>query len=203
MKNLLTHFILDEPAGFQWMNMPTECSTVGDDLCVVPLPHSDFYCAPDDSRTTLNAVFLYTRIGGDFIARVHVRPDFSDKWNAAGIMAYADDDTWVKLCFERTDNGSTVIVSVVTRGGLSDDANGIKVDQASAWLQVSRSGHIFALHQSTDGETFDLVRHFYLKAEFMLSVGLLAQCPTAESARHHFDFMGLSEHTPADLRSGW
>lgn len=202
MRNLLDHFLRNEPAGFQWMNKPPACVEANGSLCVVPPPRSDFYCASDGSRSGHGAGFLYARVTGDFVARVRVRPDLSDTWNAAGVMAYVDGGNWARLGFERTDGGRAAVVSVVTRDGASDDANGPFREEEGLWLQLLRRGCVFSMHWSPDGESFERVRLFRLNAPFMLSLGLIAQCPCAQSARHRFDYLSVAERTPADLRAG-
>jgi regulation of enolase protein 1 (concanavalin A-like superfamily) len=193
MKNLLEYFLRDEPAGFRWAAMPATCTDTDGSLCVVPPPHSDFICEPGTGRKKLDASILETRIGGDFIARARVRPDFSSPGNAAGILIYSDDDNWARVCFERDEQGRAAVTTVVTRDGVSDIASAPAAEDESVWLQLIRCGPLFDMQRSGDGMAFERIRRFSTAAPFMLSLGLVVLCPNAAQASHHFDFWGLME----------
>ena len=112
---------------------------------------TDFFIDPAGGPAKGNAPFLYREVIGDMTMSVKVTPGFTETYDAGGLFIMADADVWVKLAFEQTDLGHTAVVSVVTNR-LSDDANGLPLHDAYAWLQVVRKGKVFAMYYSPDGE---------------------------------------------------
>jgi len=90
---------------------------------------------------------------------------------------------------------------VVTRG-LSDDANGVNVTVPEVWLQMARSGNVFALHYSLDGSQFRMVRLFHLDVPAAIKVGIVAQCPVGPGTTIDFLHLSIEQRTPQNLRSG-
>src|SRR5215208_8100849 len=121
----------------------------------------DYFRDPAGVHVKDAAPYLWKHVTGDFVARAHIRPSFETTWDSGVILVRHDPQNWAKVCFEKTDFGTTAVVSVVTRG-LSDDANGADVTVPDLWLQVARSANVFALHYSLDGENFRMVRVFNL-----------------------------------------
>ena len=128
---------------FQWMN-PSELRREADAYILYAPPGTDFFYnngSVNEEGITPgsmhNAPFYYTEIAGDFVLRVKVRHAFQDMYDSASLMVMADMDNWAKACFELTDFGTHAVVSVVTRNGESDDANGCNVGGNSVWLQIS------------------------------------------------------------------
>ena len=115
-------------------------------------------------------------------------------------MLWHDERTWAKLALELSPQGEPMVVSVVTRG-TSDDCNSRVVAGNSLWLRIARIGAAHAFHASSDGERWDLVRHFSLD-EPQLELGFEAQSPTGEGCRAVFSDVRLEARTLADLRSG-
>ena len=112
--------------------------------------------------------------------------DFAARFDAGALLLYVDDGSWAKLCFEYAPLKVPTVVSVVTRG-LSDDCNSYPVEGNSTWLRIARRGGAFAFHSSTDGESWQLVRHFALAPAAEIAVGFLAQSPEGEGCTATFD----------------
>lgn len=160
-----------------WDNPPEAWQTLPEGgIRVTTGAKTDFFVDPAGKLTNDSAAFLWTAVNGDFVARAHVRPQFLSTYDAGVLMVRHDKDTWAKLCFEKTDFGTTAAVSVVTRT-VSDDANGVDLDAESLWLQMARAGNVFALHYSLDGKTWRMVRLFRLDVPPTVRVGVVAQCP--------------------------
>jgi len=94
-----------------------------------------------------------------------------------------------------------MVVSVVTRD-LSDDCNSAVVGADHVWLRVSRIGAAFAFHSSSDGATWNLVRHFALPPTDELLVGFEAQSPLGEGCTASFTEVDYAMQRLPDLRSG-
>ena len=82
--------------------------------------------------------FSGREVEGDFVLRVKVSHGFKDIYDSASVMVMVDLQNWAKACFEKTDFGTHAAVSVVTKRGESDDANGCNLEGSTAWLKVCR-----------------------------------------------------------------
>ncbi len=179
------------------------------DAVVADAPaRTDLYVNPagetsDDAESLLNApTLLGTPPAGDFRLSARVTVDFRAQFDAGVLLLWQDRTTWAKLCFEYSPAAEPMVVSVVTRG-VSDDANAFTVDDRSVWLRVARVDGVYALHASTDGDRWTLVRVFGLGgAVDEHQVGLEAQSPTGEGCTVRFDQVRFSAERLADLRDG-
>jgi regulation of enolase protein 1 (concanavalin A-like superfamily) len=149
----------------------------------------------------LNAPALLGEVTGDFMFSARVEVEFTATFDAGVLVVHADDESWAKLCLERTPDGEGMLVSVVTRGA-SDDCNSTVVDGNAAWLRISRLGPAFAFHASVDGTSWSLLRHFALPAAETLAVGFLAQSPLGAGCCASFDSIRFEPRRLDDLRDG-
>lgn len=167
-------------------------------------PRTDLFVDPGGSEPTLNAD---RQVGpppaGPFQLSARVRVDFAGTYDAGALLAWVDEATWAKLCFERSPQGEAMAVSVVTRG-LSDDANSFTVPPGDPlWLRISRLGPNWAFHASLDGAHWAFVRHFALgEGAAPVQVGFVAQSPMGEGCAVSFDKIAFVPEPLADLRSG-
>lgn len=195
-----------EFTSFKWLN-ESEIITKEDEIAIYAPARTDYFNNPVPENGKLlkpqeNAPFYYKEIEGDFVIKVKVRPDFKTTYDAACIMVIKDEKTWAKAAFEKSDFGTTAVVSVVTNY-VSDDANGCNVNMDSVWLQVARVGNNFAIHYSLDGEKFDMVRLFTLPVENTVKVGIEAQCPMGEGGYRYFTNLTIERKTITNLRAGF
>ena len=179
----------------QWTPLPER------GLRVVVPPMTDYFRDPTGAYIKDNGPYLWRQVSGDFVARIHVRPAFTGRYDAGGILVRHDEEQWAKLCFESTDFGTTAAVSVVTRG-LSDDANGVDLTVPDLWLQVCRAGETFGMQYALDGATWRMVRQFQLPLPRTVRVGLLAQSPGDTGTFVDFAWFSVESRTAADTRSG-
>ena len=127
---------------------------------------------------------------------------FNDTYDSASLMVMVDLQNWAKACFEKTDFGTHAAVSVVTKRGESDDANGCNLEGNAAWLRVCRVDNTFSFHYSTDGERFYMMRFFSLPAGKSVKVGLLAQAPVGNGGLRVYEDMTLEAKTVKNIRFG-
>ena len=193
---------------FKWLN-ESKIIQKGTRFEIMAAPQSDFFCnngsASEEGITPeslCNAPFYYTEYEGDFVLKVKVSHDFKDTYDSASIMVMVDLQNWAKVCFEKTDFGTHAAVSVVTKRGESDDANGCNLDGNTAWLKVCRVGNSFSFHYSTDGEQFYMMRFFSLPAEKCVKIGLLAQAPIGNGGPRIYEDLVLEGKTVKNIRSG-
>lgn len=193
---------------FQWMNQ-SEIRKTGSRIEIMATPQSDFFCnsgsAAEEGITPeslCNAPYYYTEVEGDFVLQAKVSHDFRDIYDSASVMVMVDLQNWAKACFEQTDFGTHAAVSVVTKHGESDDANGCNLEGNTAWLRVCRVGRTFSFHYSVDGEHFYMMRFFSLPVEKTVKVGLLAQAPTGNGGVRVYEDFSLESRTVKNIRYG-
>ena len=193
---------------FQWMN-ESEIRTEGKRIEIMATPQSDFFCnngsASEEGITPeslSNAPYYYTLAEGDFVLQVKVSHAFKDTYDSASVMVMADQQNWAKACFEKTDFGTHAAVSVVTKRGESDDANGCNLDCDTAWLRVCRVANTFSFLYSVDGEHFYMMRFFSLPAQKTVRVGLLAQAPVGNGGVRVYEDLTLENRTVRNIRFG-
>lgn len=205
MINLLQSLFSDQTSlpALQWTHPPLKLERLaGDGLRVWTPGRVDYFQDPAEKMPPAdNAPFLWLPVRGDFVAQAHVKPSFITTWDAGTLMARGDSQHWAKLCYEKTDLGTTAAVSVVTKG-VSDDANGVDLTTPDLWLQMVRVGNMFGLHYALDGQHWRMVRVFRLLLPTTVQVGLVAQCPAGPGAVIDFLSFTVQPVTVSDLRAG-
>ena len=193
---------------FQWMNQ-SEIRKEGTRIEIMATPQSDFFCNSGSvneegitPESLSNAPYYFTEVEGDFVLRVKVSHAFRDIYDSASVMVMVDLQNWAKACVEQTDFGTHAAVSVVTKRGESDDANGCNLEGNTAWLKVCRVNNTFSFHYSTDGEHFYMMRFFSLPVEKNVKVGLLAQAPTGNGGVRVYEDLTLENKTVKNIRYG-
>lgn len=193
---------------FHWLN-ESSIKKEGTRIEILATPQSDFFCNNGSSseegitpESLCNAPYYYTEFEGDFVLKVRVSHDFKDTYDSASVMVMADAMNWGKACFEKTDFGTHAAVSVVTKRGESDDANGCNLEGNTAWLKVCRAGNNFSFLYSTDGEQFYMMRFFSLPADRTVRVGLLAQAPVGQGGPRVYEDLSLESKTVKNIRFG-
>ena len=201
-QNILKGISEEHMGGLQWVNEPAEYSIRNGELFVTATKGTDFFINPEDLNNSASAALLFKEVTGDFVAITCVSPDLSSVWNAGGLLVLIDDENWIKFVFEYSDATGPSIVTVTTRG-VSDDANGIRLTEHSKiWLKLVRKGNIYAMHWSEDGITYKMARLSAMSPADSVKIGLEAQCPVGESARHTFQHFSIESKTVQDLRKG-
>ncbi|HEY4392164.1 MAG TPA: DUF1349 domain-containing protein [Paenibacillus sp.] len=185
-----------------WLN-ESQLEMNGNLLQISAPGRTDYFINPESGDVKNNAPFLYANVQGDFLLRAKVRHDFISTFDGAAlfIMDSEREDCWAKLCYEYTDLNTYAVVSVVTNG-VSDDANGQNLTDKNVWLQIGRKGDAFAMHYSTDGSHYQMVRVFNLKASDTFKVGLVSQSPTGEGLISDFLDVQLEQVTMESIRAG-
>ncbi len=184
----------------QWY-IEGERKEIEDGFAIHALAEKDFFVAPDTGDVYANAAFGYVEVEGDFVLRAKVSLKMESVYDAAVLLALENDTRWAKACFENTDLGYPAIVTVMT-DGRSDDANGVKIEGDSIWMQLTRKNDEFAVHYSFDGEKFEMARYCWLPLAKTLKVGVEAQSPTGQGGWRYFQHVTLERKTVSDIRGG-
>ena len=69
-------------------------------------------------------------------------------------------------------------------------------------MRIAKTGPTYAFHASTDGTTWQFVRHFELAGDPQPQVGFLAQSPTGQGCSVRFSDIRFDEAALTDLRDG-
>ncbi len=194
---------------FKWIN-EGEIRIEGERIIMKAPELTDFFCGGETTskegilpKSLCNAPYYYTEIEGDFVLRVKVSHAFAETYDSASVMVFQDMKNWAKCCFELTDFGTHAAVSVVTKNGESDDANGCNIEgQNYMWLKVCRVGRAFSFHYSLDGDHFYMMRYFLLPESKTVKVGLLAQAPSGSGGERIYENLSIEHKTVKNIRTG-
>jgi uncharacterized protein len=189
------------PFELAWQTPPERWDLADEILTVRAGARTDLFIDPSGGPAVRSAPRLLGKSAGDFLLSALVAVDFAARFDAGALLLYADDDRWAKLCLEYSPRAEPTVVSVVTRG-LSDDCNSYPVGDDGTWLRIVRLGGAFAFHASTDGESWNLIRHFALGQTGEIAVGFLAQSPEGEGCTATFATIRHRHGLLGDLRSG-
>jgi uncharacterized protein len=190
------------PMSLAWQVPPSRWSVADDaTLTIVAGAQTDLFVDPQGAPAVLNAPRLLGELSGDFLLSARVTVAFAATFDAGVLLLYASERSWAKLCFEYSPQRQPMVVSVVTRG-VSDDCNSFVLEGNQVWLRVARLGRAFAFHASTDGATWQLVRHFALEPGDAIAAGFSAQSPTGDGCTATFADVHFTPGRLADLRSG-
>lgn len=169
-------------------------------------PGADMFLDPAGTGTgsAAEAERFVAEVRGDFLFSAFVSPVFTTDFDSGVLLGYLDPLNWFKICAELDTAGITRVVSVVTRDGASDDCDSSPMDGAGVFLRIARLGAAFALHSSTDGERWSMVRYFSMgsAAPDTIKVGLLAQSPSGAGTKAEFSRLSFSTRTLAAVRDG-
>jgi regulation of enolase protein 1 (concanavalin A-like superfamily) len=165
---------------------------------------ADMFLDPAGVDTAPTAERFVNAIQGDFQLRAHVEVDFVSDHDSGVLLGFIDDENWFKICAELDPDGTHRVVSVVTRGGVSDDSNSWAMPDSGIHLRISRTGDAFAMHASADGTVWSMIRYFSMGAPAPASVkvGLLAQSPTGDGTSARFSEIAFTREPLAGVRSG-
>ena len=188
------------PDSLHWKNEPVGWNVAFETLTIIAGAQTDWFNAPDGSITKGNApIAVFTPPDEQFTLRARVSVDFMATFDAAVLFVYERHDSWAKLCFEYSPQGSPMVVSVVTKG-TSDDCNSVPIESSSIYLRVMRDKQAFAFHYSLDGRLWSLVRYFSLGALSQLQMGLSSQAPTGDQCSATFSEVEYRQGALKDIR---
>lgn len=193
---------------FKWINESR--LDMGENQIRIYAPaKSDFFCnngaVSEDGITPeslCNAPFYFTEITGDFVLKVKVSHEFKDTYDSSSLMVMEDMDNWAKSCFEKTDFDTHAVVSVITKNGMSDDANGSNIAGNIVWLKICRVANSYAFHYSADGINYYMTRFFNLSGKKTVKVGLLAQAPQGNGGMRVYEDFSIEKKTVKNIRFG-
>ncbi len=117
-------------------------------------------------------------------------------------MVMEDNDNWAKSCFEKTDFDTHAAVSVVTKNGASDDANGCNITGNTVWLRICRVNNSYSFLYSENGINYYMTRFFNLSGKETVKVGLLAQAPQGKGGIRIYENLSIVPKIVKNIRAG-
>jgi regulation of enolase protein 1 (concanavalin A-like superfamily) len=185
-----------------WLHEPATAAVADGQLSLTAGARTDWVTSPLTADRFLNAPALVFAAAGEYVLSARVAVSFAGTFDAGVLVAYQDEQTWAKLCFEYSPQGRPMVVSVVTRGQ-SDDCNSVELDRDWVYLRLARTGAAFVLHYSLDGTYWHFVRLFALgQAGAPTKTGFLAQSPFGEGVTVRFSELSYEQRLIGDIRSG-
>lgn len=178
------------PGPLQWQHAPAEWHIEqGRSLVITAGKQTDWFSSPfDGSDRPDNSPRLLFFPAEDFALSAKVTVDFATQWDGGCLVLYQNDQTWAKLCVEKTIEQHPAIVSVVTRR-LSDDCNSVAVEGRSVYLKIAKAGSAIFFYSSADGERWTIIRAFNLGATPGMHAGFTSQSPLGDHCTTHFEQM--------------
>ncbi len=190
------------PAPLRWQGAPQRWTPEGDNAFrATSGGKTDWFNDPEVSVRVHNAPALLFESQAACQLSARVTVDGEATFDAGVLAVRQSEHIWAKLCFERSPQGSLMIVSVVTKG-VSDDCNSLPIDGNSVYLRLSRLEQSYAFHYSLDGTTWHMVRFFSLGGEQNVEIGFLVQSPTGEGCTVQFSEIAYKPEKLLNLRSG-
>lgn len=175
----------------------------GDMVTLTAGPGSDLFIDPAGDEGARPDAGRWTGLPneGDFTFTARVTVGFGATFDAGALLLHLSERRWAKVCYERSPQGRATAVTVVTHG-TSDDSNSFETAGGPLWLRITRAGRVWALHASSDGGYWQLLRYFTLGEASGARVGLLAQSPRGAGCTAVFDSVRYEPGRPANLRDG-
>ncbi len=191
---------LEHLPALAWLKEPVSFKSTSDSFTVTAPVKTDWFVDPNGTAHDDSAPALLFDAEKDFVLSAKVTVDFKSTYDAGVLTFYQHATSWAKLCFERSPQGSPMIVSVVTKG-TSDDCNSVAMTENSVYLRIAKLGKTCAFHFSSTGDYWHMVRHFALE-DAPIKAGFLAQSPTGEGCKVVFSEIEFAYKTLKDIRSG-
>jgi hypothetical protein len=173
------------PAESHWRNQPAGWTMKDGVLTIQSGAKTDWYAAPTGGEQVAATPLMLFPAPEDFWFSAKVTVDFKSRFDAGALIAYVDEQNWVKFAFESQDGKTGALVSVVTRG-LSDDNTGAPIQGNSVYLEVSKTGQAIFLFYSTDGKHWKVTRAFNLGPKRPMQFGFSSQSPTGTGSTATF-----------------
>ncbi len=190
------------PSPLRWRGVPVSWSLDADDaLTLTAGARTDWFIDPAGAANLSSAPALLMPISQPGMLKAHITVEAASTFDAGVLVVFHADQVWAKLCLERSPQGQLMVVSVVTKG-VSDDCNSLPITGSSIFYRIARLENSYAFHYSVDGALWHMVRHFTLGDLSGAQIGLLAQSPTGDGCRVHFQQIAYLHGKLADLRSG-
>lgn len=160
-----------------WLNPPLDSEIIPSGFLVTAQEKSDFWQKTSYGFTHTDGHALLNEFPQDSAIETSWLLDYEQQFDQAGLLAYHDNENWIKAGVEFAD-GSPQLGAVVTQG-----KSDWSVSPVSEWmnsqvfLRFSRTGDALTIRAKTDGD-WRLVRLAPLDPILSWKVGIFCASPT-------------------------
>jgi len=142
-------------------------------------PATDFWQRTHDGFRRTNGHALLAPVCGDFAMETTVESTPLDRYDQCGLLAWVDEENWIKCAIEWETPALSRLGTVVTHQGWSDWASqDLSSDLRRAWYRLSRAANDFLVEYSADGRTWTQLRMTHLAAASVnLAAGIYGCSP--------------------------
>lgn len=194
--------IANVPQKLTWINSPAKWKYELSQLTIIAGEKTDLFVDPQHAYTVVNSAKAVFKPDDNFLLSAKAEVNFKTDYDAGVLVIYAGDEAWAKLCFEYSPQKKPYVVSVVNNG-ISDDCNHVPINGNKVYLRIAGLGNnIFALHYSTNGKYWNMVRYFLLSTKKEIRVGFSSQSPTGKSCKTVFSQISYKKKKLKDIRNG-
>ncbi len=171
----------------EWLNPPPEWSEENGILNVVTGDRTDFWQRTHYGFRRDNGHFRFTRVTGDFTARLTFGADYGTLYDQAGLMVRTGPECWMKTGLEYTDGEPHF--SVVATNAFSDWSVQPLPREALATLtvQVARYADVLQIRFAVGGGPLRLARLCRLPLPEEVMVGPMCCTPERDGLRVRFE----------------
>jgi regulation of enolase protein 1 (concanavalin A-like superfamily) len=168
----------------EWMNEPTRWAVKNDIIAITADPKTDFWRRP--GHIASSGHFYHQSATGDFVAEVKITGDYAALYDQAGMMVYADGETWIKCGIEYF-NDIQHVSAVIARGFTDWAVAPLRDAPEVLWVRMKRHGPVVEVHYAFDGENYTMLRDAYFTEAETLKVGLLVAAPQGNGFEARFE----------------
>lgn len=181
-----------------WLNEPARHTLDDAGLTVTTDRATDFWRITSYGFIRDSGHFLGRAVAGDFTAQVHVRGDFHELYDQAGLMVRIDERHWIKAGVEFSDGA--LMLSTVLTAERSDWATGMAPPLPDGfWLRVTVANGAIRVQYSADGVTWPLLRLAPFPAADHYLVGPMCCTPEREGLTVRFTHFTVGPALARDL----
>lgn len=182
----------------RWHQTPPVCQIDDGTLTVITSEKTDFWRITQYDFIHDNGHFFGKTVDREFTAELHVRANFQELYDQAGLMVRIDERRWIKIGAEFSD-GKLMMSTVLT-----DEMSDWAVMPAPAisegfWIRVTvRSGTVRAQY-SVDGVYWPLLRLAPFPVADAYLVGPMCCTPQRAGLEVHFSDFSVQPALQKDL----
>lgn len=172
-------------------------------LSINGLPKTNYFNAPDGSRTDATAPILLTEVDNTrpFTFTAKLQSPIENRYDAGAVYLYLSNNNWLKYAFELDEHKRRRVVTVRTRE-TSDDNNHDIIEQDFVYMKISSDSKQIGLYYSLDGANWNLARLFKNEYPQKLWIGVSSQSPGGQGNVTLFEEMSLTGEHVKNFRLG-
>lgn len=173
-------------------------------LTLAAQSETDWFIDPNTTKASASApALVFDPPAGDWQLSATVKVQHASQFDAGVLFVHQGPEDYAKFCFELSPEKESTVVAVVTRG-VSDDTNGVAVEDDAVAYRVSKFNNVFAFHYRRIDESYwRMMRLFRLRNPAApTAVGFMSQSPMGEGHVTHFSEITFGQTTLKNARDG-